>query len=248
MKIHFFDTLPSTNRYCELLSPDETEEFDVIVAREQTDGIGQRGNRWVSEAGNNLTFSIILKPVFLSMADQYLLTKAVALGVRDWLVTIIPDGVRQVHIKWPNDIYVGDKKIGGILTQNSIQHGHLTRSIVGIGINVNQTVFPSAAGNATSVRLTTGKATDLQQSLEAVIDTVERRYRQLADKQRDTLDADYLSSLYRLGHPAPYRYHDSVITATICGVNRYGHLLLRVDDGQTLTCQLKEIQFLPEAQ
>ena len=94
MKIEKFDTLPSTNQYCELLNLSETEEFTVIVARTQTAGIGQRGNHWEAEPGKNLTFSLVLKPTWLPIADQYQLTKAVSLGIADYLMPLIKEGDR----------------------------------------------------------------------------------------------------------------------------------------------------------
>lgn len=246
MRIRYFDTLPSTNRYCKLLSQNETEEFDVIVAREQTNGIGQRGNHWESDGGCNLTFSIILKPVFLAMSDQYMMTKAVALGVHDWVSSILHDEARSVKIKWPNDIYVGDKKICGILIENDIQNQHLMRSIVGIGININQTQFSTAAGRATSLKLESGHDVDLESALTTVVTTIEGRYRQLASGATDKIDSDYLLHLYQRGESASYCYQGAVLTAVIEGVNRYGHLILHSANGRKITCQLKEIQFLSE--
>ena len=129
MKIEKFDTLPSTNQYCELLNLDETEEFTVIVARTQTAGIGQRGNHWEAEPGKNLTFSLVLKPKWLPIADQYQLTKAVSLGITDYLMPLIAEGHGRVRIKWPNDIYVDDKKICGILITHRIAGGQIAASV-----------------------------------------------------------------------------------------------------------------------
>ena len=120
MKIEKFDTLPSTNQYCELLNLSETEEFTVIVARTQTAGIGQRGNHWEAEPGKNLTFSLVLKPTWLPIVDQYQLTKAVSLGIADYLMPQITEGNKRVRIKWPNDIYVDNRKICGILITHRI--------------------------------------------------------------------------------------------------------------------------------
>ena len=142
MKIEKFDTLPSTNQYCELLNLDETEEFTVIVARTQTAGIGQRGNHWEAKPDKNLTFSLVLKPTWLPVADQYQLTKAVSLGIADCLMPLIAEGDRRVRIKWPNDIYVDNNKICGILITHRITNGQIAASVVGIGLNVNQQTFP----------------------------------------------------------------------------------------------------------
>lgn len=110
MDLRLFDSLESTNKYCELLDLTAVGEFTVVCAREQTAGIGQWGNVWHSEPGKNLTFSLVLKPTFLPFEQQYMLTKAVSLGVVDCLIPLLPEG-QEVSIKWPNDIYIGMRKV-----------------------------------------------------------------------------------------------------------------------------------------
>ncbi len=105
MPIHIFDQLESTNKYCELLDLSQTEEFYVVAARSQTAGVGQGANHWESEPGKNLTFSIVLRPTFLPVADQFMITKAISLGITDWLHKQAALQSR-IRIKWPNDIYV----------------------------------------------------------------------------------------------------------------------------------------------
>lgn len=244
MKIEKFDTLPSTNQYCELLNLTETEEFTVIVARTQTAGIGQRGNHWEAEPGKNLTFSLVLKPTWLPIADQYQLTKAVSLGIADYLMPLIADGDRRVRIKWPNDIYVDDKKICGILITHRIAGGQIAASVVGIGLNVNQKNFPSWVPNPISISQLTGQEWPLDETLERVLECIAHRYNQLRDKPIGTLDEPYLNMLLRRGEEAQYGYQGQTITATLLDVNRYGHLQLVTDKGERLSCQLKEIQFL----
>ncbi len=244
MKIEKFDTLPSTNQYCELLNLSETEEFTVIVARTQTAGIGQRGNHWEAEPGKNLTFSLVLKPTWLPIADQYQLTKAVSLGIADYLIPLIAEGERRVRIKWPNDIYVDDKKICGILITHRIAGGRITASVVGIGLNVNQIDFPEWVPNPTSLGLLTGQEWPLDETLEKMLDCIANRYNELRDNPIGTLDEPYLNLLLRRGVEAQYGYQGQTITATLLDVNRYGHLQLVTDKGERLSCQLKEIQFL----
>ena len=243
MYLRCFDSLESTNQYCELLDLATVEEFTVISTREQTAGIGQRGNCWNAEPGKNVTFSLVLKPVFLPMEDQYMLTKAVSLGIADWLSEILPKGQR-VHIKWPNDIYVGDKKICGVLISNRVKGSCMAASIVGVGLNVNQTVFPDWVPNPTSVLLVTGREFALEEVLTGVVEAIAKRYGQL---QRATtgsweeMDRDYLSYLLNLGKECAYLYHDKKIRAVITGVNRFGHLELVTTEGDKLVCQLKEL-------
>ena len=246
MELRCFDSLESTNQYCELLDLATVEEFTVISTREQTAGIGQRGNHWHSAPGENLTFSLVLKPGFLAMEDQYMLTKAISLGIVDWLDGVLPQGQR-VYIKWPNDIYVGDKKICGVLISNRVKGSRMATSIVGVGLNVNQTVFPDWVPNPTSVRLVTGKEHPLNEALTGVVEAVARRYRQLQltyAECPDELDKAYLSRLLNIGRECTYLYHDKKIRAVITGVNRFGHLDLVTATGDRLVCQLKELKYV----
>ena len=244
MKIEKFDTLPSTNQYCELLNLSETEEFTVIVAHTQTAGIGQRGNHWEAEPGKDLTFSLVLKPTWLPIADQYQLTKAVSLGIADFLMPLITEGNRRVRIKWPNDIYVDNKKICGILITHRIAGGQIAASVVGVGLNVNQIDFPSWVPNPTSLSLLTGQEWPLDETLEKMLNCIAHRYNELRNNPIGTLDEPYLNLLLRRGQEAQYGYQGQTISATLLDVNRYGHLQLVTDKGERLSCQLKEIQFV----
>ena len=269
--IRWFDTLESTNNYCKLLDPRSVGEFTVICARRQTAGIGQQGNVWVSEPDKNLTFSLILKPAFLAAEDQYNLTMALALAVAETLeqqlsvrrsplsVPSSPFAVLRspfsvlrspfsVHIKWPNDIYVGDRKVCGILVTNQLSGGHIASSICGIGLNVNQMQFPDWVPNPTSLLLESPSAQtpfDLDAVLGAVLDNILRRYSQLRQPSAfGTLRADYLRRLYRLGVEADYIHDGQSLRATITGIDRYGHLQLTTASGTHLSCAMKEIRFV----
>ncbi len=243
MKIHYFDSLPSTNLYLESLDPDLLAEGTVVVARRQTAGIGQQGSRWESEGEKNLTFSLVLQPSFLPMAQQYALTKAVALAVSDWVgeVTALRERVR---IKWPNDIYVDNCKTGGILVSNRIAAGRMQRSIVGIGRNVNQVHFPPSLPNPTSLALLTGREHSLEDCLHRLLQALDHRYRQLAAGQRAKQDDDYRARLLQRGEAKHYIYKGKEIVATLHDVNAYGHLQLTTDNGEPLSCQIKELKFL----
>lgn len=244
MDIRLFDSLASTNQYCELLNLAEVEEFTVIVARRQTAGIGQRGNHWEAEPGKNLTFSLVLKPVFLPVADQYQLTQAVSLAVTDWLIPFVPQGESRVRIKWPNDIYVGGDKICGMLITHRVAGDRLSASVVGIGMNVNQRHFPDWVPNPTSMSLLTGREWPLEELLTGLLAAIQARYETLRREPLGALDAPYLSRLLRRGEKALYRYQEQTLEATITGVNRFGHLQLVTSAGEQLSCQMKEIQFL----
>jgi BirA family biotin operon repressor/biotin-[acetyl-CoA-carboxylase] ligase len=240
MKINKFDTLESTNKHCEALDLEMVEDFTCFWALEQTDGIGQRGNHWESAPGENLTFSLVLKPTFLAAERQFRLTQALSLAVTDFLKAFpLP---YPVHIKWPNDIYVGQEKICGMLTNNRLQGNHICASICGIGININQHTFPDWIPNPTSIAILTGKQYPLDQLLQQLLECIAKRYDELR-KQHDP-NQEYLNRLMNLGTPAKYLYQGREITATITGVNSFGHLLLDTKEGEQLCCEMKEIQYV----
>lgn len=243
MTIQYFDSLPSTNQYCEKQDLEQIEEGTVIAARAQTAGLGQQGNHWESQAGKNLAFSLILKPTFLPMAEQYRMTKVVSLGIADKLRR--EEGLQQrVHIKWPNDIYVDNNKICGILISNRVAAGKMETSIIGIGLNVNQETFSSQIPNPTSLKQLTGHTYPLDNYLEELLECLEQRYRQLRAGLWQEIDTDYLALLLRRNVRAEYLYHGEHIYATLLDVNRFGHLQLVTDDGRTLSCEMKELKFI----
>ncbi|MBQ7711069.1 MAG: biotin--[Bacteroidales bacterium] len=238
-----FDSLESTNKYCELLDLSEVEEFTVVWALEQTAGIGQRGNRWESEPDANLTVSIILKPTFLRADDTFRVTQVVALGISDLLMELLPQ--HNIHIKWPNDILVDGHKICGTLIASTLQGDHIATAICGIGLNVNQTLFPDWVPNPTSIALLSGQRHVLRPLLDQLITCIGQRYQQLRDGNRTAQDEQYLQRLYNYKKSARYQYHGQTIDATIQGVDTFGRLLLTTADGQSLCCQMKEIALLP---
>lgn len=246
MDIRYFDTLDSTNNYCKLLDPNSVGEFTVICARNQTAGIGQKGNRWVSEPYKNLTFSIILKPTSLPASRQFILTMALSIAVAETVDATLSAHHTPfpVHIKWPNDIYVGDRKICGILVTNSLSGDILSQSICGIGLNVNQRDFPDWVPNPTSLSLLLDRDNlDLDSLLRSLLDNFQRRYLQMTDKSEE-MRQKYLSLLYRLGTPANYIVHGHPVRATITGVDPIGRLLLSDNDGTAIACGMKEVQFV----
>lgn len=238
MNIRYFDTLESTNNYCKLLDLNTVEEFTVICAGKQTAGIGQQGNVWNSEPYKNLTFSIILKPTFLSTADQYQLTMMLAVAVAKTTMELLPH--HPVKIKWPNDIYVSDRKICGILTTATVNHQHIDSAICGIGFNVNQTVFPAWIPNPTSIALQTGQEHDLGLILQLLLKNIENEYLLLRNNP-DVLKEQYLKSMYRRGVPSQFKLNEDIFIGTIEGVDRFGHLI--INPGKR-SFDLKEVQFV----
>ncbi len=221
--INWFNSLDSTNNVALSRLPD-IPSGTVIAAREQTAGRGQRGNTWFTEPGKNLTFSIVLKPEGLAAGDAHLLNYLASVAVAEFL-----DGYGvSCCIKWPNDIYVGRKKICGILVENSLSGGCVAASVIGIGININQTQFPQLA-NATSLSLVTGREYVLEDCLEAFMAVFESWQNRLS-----SLSEAFTSRLFQKGVQARYIDYlrsNEEFTGTILGVSQDGRLIIH--DGAT---------------
>lgn len=207
----------------------------VVVCRRQTAGRGQRGNSWEAEPGLNLTFSILLRPRVIPPAGSFRLSMLVAIAIaRSLQQAIGPE--HQVEVKWPNDIYVGDRKLGGILIENSFCGNRIDYSIAGIGINVNQTRFVSDAPNPVSMAMLTHREFNLDELLDRVVseilDTV-GAYEESPDDP--ALGTAYHSMLWRRN--GTHRWHDELagcdIEAPIRGVAMSGHLTLDCEPPRT---------------
>jgi BirA family biotin operon repressor/biotin-[acetyl-CoA-carboxylase] ligase len=233
----------STNSFLKnLLSNSKpVPEGTVIMAEEQYAGRGQQQNTWHSEPGKNLTFSLLLKPHFLSVGDQFDLNRAVSLGVYDALQPILGD---QLKIKWPNDIYYGDRKLGGMLIENTIQGLQLKDSVIGIGLNINQENFPSGASNATSVKQILQKDYDLTLLLSEICKYIEVYYLKLKAGQIDFVRNAYLSRLYWLNEVKNFESNDGVFNGTVKNVLPNGLLVIEDTNGRQLEFNLKELKFL----
>ncbi|MCB9355233.1 MAG: biotin--[acetyl-CoA-carboxylase] ligase [Lewinellaceae bacterium] len=267
---HRFDQLPSTNDHAaELIAKSTPPEGTVIRAASQTAGRGQFGSRWESAAGKNLTLSVILYPDWLEAGAQFHLSMATALALHDTVYSIVqnlpdesllkagepstvyrlPSTVHRppstVKIKWPNDLYLGDRKAAGILIQNSLSGAHLQSSILGIGLNVNQTEFDPSLPNPGSLASAYGRLFDLETVADTLLEYLERRYLQLKAGQRQEIRADYEDRLYRLDTPAQFARKDgSVFAGTVRGVGTDGRLRVEKESGETDIFDLKEIRFL----
>lgn len=236
-------TVASTNEYAlTLLSKSNPPEGTAISSGNQTAGRGQIGSKWESEPGKNITLSVIFYPDFLLVKNQFRLNQAVALAVCDFVKKYLP--VSEVSIKWPNDIYVGARKIAGILLQNSLINNQIRSTVAGIGINVNQTVFVTNPPNPTSLRLETGGNFDLAALSASLFEFLEARFLQLKSGKILPLQQDYLSHLYRFQTPAKFQRSDGeIFEGTITGIDESGRLKMAVQGRETIF-DLKEIRFL----
>ena len=236
--IYRFDILASSNDEAAL---PRYAEGDIVVVEQQTAGRGQRGHKWESGVGKNLTLSAVFEPTFLNPSAQFLLSEAVALGVRDMLLTY---GV-EVKIKWTNDIYVGDKKLAGILIEHKLQGSGIARTIAGIGLNINQTEFSSELPNPISMAQALGRTFDRDEVLERLREALMRRYEQLRAGESEALQREYHQSLYRLDNEHWYALPDgSRFRGTIRGVAESGALAIEDDEGALHHFLFKEVEFV----
>ena len=243
-KIIRLQSVDSTNDFMakQLRSSTFFKEGTIVIALEQTSGKGLDKNIWESEPGKNLTFSILLKPVFLRADQQFILNKSISLGVYDFIKAIITN--QKVRIKWPNDIYVEDKKIAGILISNTIEGNELKYTIVGIGVNINQLNFPEFLRNPVSLAKVLRKEFDLDQVLNELLFWIENRYEQLVNNEWSLINDHYLEALYRLNEQHSYFYNNEIVNACITGISDYGHLQLLTNKNEILECDFKEIEFI----
>ena len=232
----------STNSYAiEVLAKDRPKEGCVIITDHQTAGKGTDTNTWESERGKNLTFSIILYPE-LAADQQFILNKAISLGIYDFLISILPD--HKVSIKWPNDLYIEDKKVCGILIQNSVMGNKFEYMVVGIGLNVNQEHFTSKAPNPVSLKITTGVEYNLNEILQQLLHSVFYRYNRIKTGTTEKIENDYQQALYRLEEWHEYMVNGIRVNSKITATNAYGQLILEKENGESIVCDLKEVKFI----
>lgn len=235
------DSVDSTNNYgTELLKATQVYEGTVINADIQTNGRGQRGNNWISEPGANLTFSIILHPTFLKATEQFSLLQAISIGLLKGLKSLLPEVLWK--IKWPNDIYADNKKVAGMLIENSISAGNIGASVVGIGINVNQKQFGELR-NATSLSTLFGQDWNRDEVLAEILGYIEPEYIRLKSGFTSDLADKYEGSLLFLNESHRFKAGSEVFEGTITGVSPEGKLKVLLN-GQPLLFDLKEIDFL----
>lgn len=242
MDIKRIETTDSTNNWV-ALHENEFTEPTLAYCITQTEGRGQRGNSWESEPGKNITASLIFQPTNFPAARQFEISEAIALGLTEFLRTAGVDA----RIKWPNDIYVGDKKICGILVEHAVTGKNITRTIAGFGLNLNQTEFLSDAPNPISLKMLTGKDYDLKTAVEAVAFHLER-YLYLLERF-EPLHPLFMRLLWRYDRKL-HKFHDKkldeVIEARIAEVAPDGVLTLVTGEGEWRNYFFKEVEFILE--
>jgi BirA family biotin operon repressor/biotin-[acetyl-CoA-carboxylase] ligase len=246
----------STNLFAnQLLKEKRPVEGTVAWALEQSAGKGQGANKWTSETGKNLTFTILLYPGFLPADQQFFLNKVISLGVMDYVFSAVGDQKRVntgdkkydppvISIKWPNDIYAGNRKIAGILIEHQILGNRIGASVIGIGLNINQTAFPEDVPNPVSLKQLTGVDYDLRQELVAVCRAIDLRWMVLKEIGPATLDHTYASHLLGYGLERTYNVAGKLMEGVIVGVDNYGKLILHLQEGQYLALSHEEVKYI----
>ncbi len=231
----------STNRFLGELAEKETlPEGTTIVAAYQTIGQGLGGTSWHSEPGANLLMTILFQPNFLPVNKIYLISKAIALGIKDYLA----EESIEAKIKWPNDIYVDDNKICGVLIENSLRGDKVLQSICGIGLNVNQQIFPAEVSNPVSMKMITGRTYDIDDCFALLCRHLEKRYLQLKSQNFNFVNNDYLKALHRFYEMETYETPAEKFHAQIIDVEDEGKLVLKKENGTIVRFGFKEIKFL----
>ena len=236
----------STNELLKTLADKESlPEGYTVMAVAQTGGRGQMGAFWESQPGQNITMSLLLRPEFLKADRMFLISKAVSLGIADYL-SAKGDGFK---IKWPNDIYYNDKKICGVLIENQLMGGNIVYSIVGIGLNVNQETFISDAPNPVSLFNIFGRKFDVQAELHELLNQIDVWYQMLADGWEEQIDEAYFARLYRTDGVYTFRTADgAVINGKITNVEANGRLHIATENDGEKLFWFKEITFANEPQ
>ena len=220
-------------------------ELTLVDTDCQTAGRGQQGNSWESEAGCNLSFSLVCHPNFLAASAQFVLSQAIALAVRDALAEEARGGDGAAFtVKWPNDIYYGDCKISGTLIECDLQGKGIMNCIIGTGVNVNQTRFRSDAPNPVSLSQITGRVHDREALLCAIVQRFNELYQRIRQGEAEEVRRLYAERLYR--REGLYRYADAKgeFSARIAAVEPTGHLVLQLENNETRRYEFKEIRFL----
>lgn len=237
------EEIDSTNREAfRIMEHTPLAEGTVIVANHQHSGRGQGITTWESVPGMNLTFSLILRPVFLPPADQFLLNQTIAVGLREGLAGIAADS--GLKIKWPNDIYYKKRKISGTLIENRIIGNQFEVSVVGIGINVNQEAFSSDAPNPVSLKNITGNTYDLDDTLEIIIGSIMTWYNKLFTGKHGEIQQCYQEQLLGFGQQLKYFAGEETFSGTIRGLDEYGRLIIERESGRLQAFDIKEVRLL----
>lgn len=221
---------------------DELPEISVIIADEQTSGRGQRSNSWEAEAGKNLLFSIVCHPDFLKASEQFVLSQAMALAVALTVNEVVQTD--DCRVKWPNDIYIGDKKVSGTLIECDLRGSNIETCIIGTGVNINQIVFRSDVPNPVSMAQIAGKEFDREAILSQILGRFTTIYDVIRRGNADSVRRLYKVWLYRKSGFHKYSDAKGEFLAEIADVEKTGHLVLRLENDELRRYEFKDVKFV----
>lgn len=231
----------STNvSLADICSKGEADNLTSVYSSFQTDGRGQRGNKWESEDGKNLLFSFVVFPKELPAKEHFILLQITALALFDTL-TEYTDGI---SIKWPNDIYWMDKKICGTLIENDLSGMNIERSISGTGVNLNQKIFRSGAPNPVSLSQITGKVYDIETVLYKIMDYVNGYYGMFCNGESETIRKKYFDAIYRKDGFHTYKDDNGTFEAMIEEIEKDGRFILKDKEGNVRKYLFKEVSYI----
>lgn len=237
--IHLKET-ESTNSYLkEFASRQKVENGFTIFTDFQTAGRGQRGNSWESEACKNLLFTTLLVPNNIKAADQFIISQFVSLAIKEVLSVYTND----ISIKWPNDIYWKDRKIAGILIENNLCGECISQSFLGIGLNINQTVFRGSAPNPVSLAQITNKEYSTEDILSEIVSKI-LQYQTKSDIDAESIRLEYRNSLYRKDGYHNFSDGKETFSAEILNIDNSGLLQLKLETNEIRTFAFKEVKFI----
>jgi len=242
MHIIKVDATESTNSLArERFNTNKNDSPICIIASNQTSGRGQRGATWVSNAGENLTFSVIYPKPSVEIGDQFLLSAAIGLQILKALKQL---KINNLKLKWPNDIMADGYKIGGVLIENILQNNRIGASVIGIGLNVNQVHFPDLP-KAASLKNLTGTIYSTEEVLSVILEHLEKMILVNNESFYKDVLKDYEANLFRRKKASTFQLRDgSLIAGIILGVTQSGLLRLKVEDEVIRTFDLKELKLL----
>ena len=241
-QIKHIQEVNSTNIYLkELTKQTLADEGTVILADSQTSGKGRGASRWVSDRSENLTFSILIKPN-IKASCHFSLVEFVSLAIVDMLKLYDTNP----RIKWPNDIYIGNRKIAGILIENVLVESTISSSIVGIGLNINQEIFPEDIPNPVSMKQVLNKPVNRDEVLSQLLDLFRNRYDQLKAGSFDLLYNEYCNNIYCLGQKIVYNKNGKLLEGKLLNISENGELFIKDTKGELTGYLFGEIQILPQ--
>lgn len=242
MHIIKLNATESTNSYIRELSVDKTlDDYTIVVAKHQTKGKGQMGAQWNTDPGKNLTFSVLKFTSGLGVDDHFNISMMTSLAIRDSLQRF---GIPKVLVKWPNDILSEEKKICGILIENIIKKKKIDKTIIGVGLNVNQSEFRNLP-RATSMKIQTGRTFDLDELLIVIVTELKKYFDKYKEKGSEIIQKKYLDHLFRIEKPSTFRnMTGDKITGIIKGIDQKGNLMVLHEDHVITSYKFKEVELL----